>query len=511
MSASRLHLNFSRKLLLIYTSILLASLLMVGQSLYALHHNLMDDRRQKIRQLVENTISLLDHYQQQAQQDLSLESAQQQALAALRNLRYGDQGYFWVNDLETRVLAHPIQTDLEGFRQENYQDSYGRSIFVDFVDLARSQQAGYVRYHWPKPGDDDQPVEKLSYIQLYEPWGWIVGSGTYLDDIERIFWQEARIYGLSFAVLLAIISSLVWNILRVDTRAFQSNQLMTSAMEVCAEAVMITDAKTQIIWANTAFERLTGYALKEVYGRKPSQVIRSGKQDSTFYQQMWFRLNQGKYWTGELINRRSNGDLYYEQMTITPVKNRSGKVSHYVAIKKDISRRKQDQLKLEELASRDSLTGLCNRRTFLERLATHLELGSADKGVLIMLDLDHFKQINDNHGHLCGDHILIDFAKLISSQLRTEDLFGRLGGEEFALLVPDVSFEEGMQIAEKLCQSLKKHPIRFHQLELQVTASLGVTRITNQDTRPEDLLDRADKGLYQAKASGRACVCSPDH
>ncbi|WP_404419171.1 cache domain-containing protein [Marinospirillum sp.] len=509
MPANRLHLNFNKKLLLVYTSILLISLLMVGQGLYALHNNLMDDRRQSIRQLVKNTLSLLDHYQQQTHQGLSLEQAQQQALQAVRSLRYGERGYFWINDLDTRMLAHPIWPEMEGHLQEDYQDSHGQYIFRSFVDRVKNQQGGFVHYHWPKP-DDTQPIEKLSYVELYEPWGWVLGSGIYLDDMEKIFWQEARIYGLSFGVLLIIISYLLWSILRVDTRAFQSNKLMTSVMEACAEAIMVTDEETQIIWANTAFEHLTGYSAQEVYGKKPGEIIRSGKQDAHFYQQMWFRLNQGQYWTGELINRRKNGDLYYEQMTITPVKNRSGKISHYVAIKKDISRRKQDQLRLEELASRDSLTGLNNRRTFMERLTAHLEMGGDNKGVLMMLDLDHFKHINDSFGHQCGDQVLIGFAELISSQLREQDLLGRLGGEEFGLLVPGVSFAEGMQLAEKLCQALQNHPIVFNQLELQVTTSIGVTQITSHDTQPDTLLDRADKGLYLAKQSGRACVRSPD-
>jgi diguanylate cyclase (GGDEF)-like protein len=146
----------------------------------------------------------------------------------------------------------------------------------------------------------------------------------------------------------------------------------------------------------------------------------------------------------------------------------------------------------------------------MERLTNHLEMKDNNKGVLMMLDLDHFKHINDTYGHQCGDQVLIGFAELISSQLRKQDLLGRLGGEEFGLLAPDVSFEEGMQLAEKLCLALQKHTILFNQLELQVTASIGVTRISSRDVQAENLLARADKGLYLAKQSGRACVRSPD-
>jgi methyl-accepting chemotaxis protein len=208
MPANRLHLNVSKKLLLLYTSILLASLLLVGQGLNALHNNLMDDRRQSLQHLVKNALSLVHHYQQQTQQGLSLEQAQQQALQAVRNLRYGERGYFWINDLDTRMLAHPIWPEMEGHLQKDYQDSNGQYIFRRFVALVKDQQAGFVHYYWPKP-EDTQPIEKLSYVELYEPWGWVLGSGIYLDDMEKIFWQEARIYGLSFGALLIIISYLL--------------------------------------------------------------------------------------------------------------------------------------------------------------------------------------------------------------------------------------------------------------------------------------------------------------
>lgn len=497
------HLGFNKKLLLIYTLILLASLLLVGQALYSLHSNLMDDRRQKIRQLVETTSSLLVHYQQKSLDGLALEEAQEKAKNTLRQLRYGAHGYFWVNDLETRLLVHPTRTYLEGDLQHDYQDSHGASIFQDFVALVLSQGSGYVHYHWPKPGET-QPVEKLSYVLLYEPWGWVLGTGIYLDEMESIFWKEARGYVLVSLLLLLVISYLVWNILRVDARAFQSNQLMGSVMEACAEAMLVTDVNTRIVWANSAFEQLTGYSPDEIMGKTPAQLSHSGKQDKAFYEQMWASLRRGHHWSGELVNRHKNGNLYYEQMTITPVKNRAGRISHYVAIKKDISQRKQEQLRLEQQASCDSLTGLANRRTFMERLGTHLEM--QDQGVMIMLDLDHFKAINDTYGHHCGDLVLQHFATILKGQIRETDLFGRLGGEEFALLAPHCSLEQGLKLAEKLSHAFISQPLKYNGESLAVSVSLGVTAIRQTDIKPEILLDRADKALYQAKKDGRACV-----
>lgn len=509
MRTSGFHLGFNKKLLIIYTCVLLASLALVGQSLYALHHNLMDDRRQKIQRLVETTLSLVDFYHQQTFAGLSHQQAQQLALETLRELRYGESGYFWVNDLSTRLLVHPTQPHLEGQLQTDYQDSNGQYIFRNFVDLAASQQAGYVHYAWPKPGSN-QATDKLSYIELYEPWNWVLGTGIYLDDLKKIFWQEARGYLLVGAVLLIIISYLVWNILRVDSKAFQSNQLMASVMEACAEAIMVTDHTTRIVWANSAFEKLTGYSRKEVQGKKPPQILSSGKQSREFYQELWGCLNRGEHWSGELVNRHKSGRLYYEQMTITPVQDRNGQVSHYVAIKKDISRRKQDQLKLEELASKDSLTGLANRRTFMERLNEYLALREPGQDVVMMLDLDHFKKVNDNFGHQCGDQVLIHLAQILQQEFNSDTLLGRMGGEEFAILVPNCTLKEGLQKAQALCETLEASRVSCGQYELQITTSVGITAVTSKDDHAEKLLDRADKGLYLAKKSGRACVRSPD-
>lgn len=505
MAASVLHLSFSRKLLLTFLGILLASALMAGYVLNSLHYNLMDDRHQSIRQHVENAISLVKHFHQNVQDGVSEEAAQQQALAAIRNLSYGEDGYFWVNDMDTLVLAHPIKPELEGTLQHAFQDSHGQFIFRNFVAVAANQKSGFVRYFWPKP-DSTEPVAKLSYIELYEPWGWVLGSGLYLDDIEDALWAEIKILLTSFGLLLVVLCYLLWSALYFDARAFESNKLMMLVMEACAEAIVITDKKLTIIWVNSAFERLTGYSKREIYGKKPNQLISSGKQDEEFYRVMWSYLNRGQHWSGELINRRKNGEYYHEEMTITPVKNRTGVVSHYVAIKSNISRRKEDQLRLERLATKDGLTGVLNRRGFIDHLSLHLKSDAPVKGVIMMLDLDHFKQINDNYGHQCGDHVLMDFARLISGQLRENDLFGRLGGEEFGLVVPDVSFEVGMKIAERICESLKNHSIMFNEHDLVITASIGITQILSNADKPDVLLDLADKGLYLAKRDGRACV-----
>ena len=309
---------------------------------------------------------------------------------------------------------------------------------------------------------------------------------------------------MTLMVLLPLFGALIWCILHYDARSFHSNHLMATALEACAVAVLISDQHGHIVWANSAFEQLTGYTLEEVKGKKPGDLINSGEQSPQFYQQMWSTLASGQHWSGELINRRKNGQHYHEQMTITPVKNRAGAIRNFIAVKKDITDRKRAQQDLEDLASRDSLTGLPNRRVFLEEFETYLNNRPEHAGMLMMLDLDKFKAVNDTYGHLCGDRVLVEFADVLRQSLRDQDLTGRLGGEEFALLLPGMHSEQGMQIAQRLCQRLSETPVHCDDNTLiDITVSIGLTAICSSDRTPEMVIDRADQALYLAKRNGR--------
>lgn len=495
--------GFRNKLILIYLSIILVSILLAGFALQSLHHNLTEDRKTTVRHLVESTWTLLQHYHQLSEQGMGTLEAQQRAKEAVRHMYYGENHYFWISDLDTRLIMHPVQPSLEGKLQQDYQDSRGRYIFRDFAETGRLEGSGFVNYYWPKP-DQQQPTEKLSYVKLFEPWGWVIGSGIYMDDIEFIFRKDLISYSLTLTVLLLLIGTLVWNILHYDARTFHANNLMATALEACTEAVLIADQYGQVVWVNTSFEQLSGYMLEEVKGKKPGDLISSGEQPPQFYQQMWSTLACGQPWSGELINRRKNGQRYYEQMTITPVKNRTGYVQNFIAVKKDITDRKLAQQDLEDLASRDSLTGLPNRRVFFEHLQAYLNKPPEYAGMLMMLDLDKFKNVNDTYGHLCGDQVLIVFADVLRQSLRDQDITGRLGGEEFAVLLPGMPLEQGELVAQRLCQRLSETQVQCDaNTVIEITVSVGLTPISNSDLTPEMVLSRADQALYLAKRNGR--------
>ncbi|MFZ2725312.1 MAG: diguanylate cyclase [Methylococcaceae bacterium] len=282
--------------------------------------------------------------------------------------------------------------------------------------------------------------------------------------------------------------------------------LLISALKAVGHGVIITDIDAKIEWANPAFEQLTGYKIEEALGHKPGELVRSGQQDEAFYEHLWGTILSGETWCGEMINKRKDGTLYNEELTIAPVKNEQGVVCHFVGIKQDITERKRMQEQLWEMASTDVLTGLINRRYFLvkleEEFARMKRFENHDIAVL-MLDLDYFKRVNDNYGHAVGDALLKHFASLINKQLRKTDTAGRLGGEEFAIFLPKTNEKNAEIFAKRLCTEVASSPLQFENQSISVTVSIGITIADNSDDNYDIALIRADNALYEAKAKGR--------
>ncbi len=284
------------------------------------------------------------------------------------------------------------------------------------------------------------------------------------------------------------------------------NNLLIAALEAAANGIVITDKDAVVIWANTAFSRLTGYSPEEARGHKPNELIKSGLQSQTFYQDMWADLLVGQHWRGELINKRKNGSLYHEELSIAPVKNGAGEITHFIGIKEDITERKEMEAQLQKLASTDPLTGLFNRRVFLERL--ELERAKVARlrhysTVLLMLDLDFFKRINDTFGHATGDAVLKAFAEIARNNSRAIDVPARLGGEEFAILLVGANKKDALTMAERLRRQVSEIVIDHEAGPVQVTVSIGAAVLLADDSDGEAVLHRADAALYEAKDRGR--------
>ncbi len=286
--------------------------------------------------------------------------------------------------------------------------------------------------------------------------------------------------------------------IRIAATAFESQ-----------EGMIITDAGQRILRVNAAFTRISGYNLEDVSGRTPA-LFKSGRHDQAFYQAMWESIAAKGSWQGEIWNRRKNGEVFPEWLTITAVKNSSGRITHYVGALTDITLRKSAEDEIRNLAFYDPLTRLPNRRLLLDRL--HQALASSARsgrqGALLFLDLDHFKTLNDTLGHDIGDLLLQHTAQRLATCIREGDTVARFGGDEFVVMLVDLStiheqsLVQAETIGEKILTALSQ-PYDLSGHEYRNTASVGVTLFSNHQATPLELLKEADLAMYAAKATGR--------
>lgn len=269
------------------------------------------------------------------------------------------------------------------------------------------------------------------------------------------------------------------------------------------EGMFVTDANTVILQVNHAFTEITGFTAEEAINKTP-RIFSSGRHDKTFYRQLWRVLIETGKWQGEIWNRRKNGEIYPQWLTITAVKNDNA-VSHFVATFIDITERKNNDERINHLAFHDPLTNLPNRRLLYECLAHYIKLDrrNNEQTAVLMLDLDKFKAVNDIEGHLAGDELLQQVAERINKKLRDSDMVARLGGDEFILLIHNVT---QLQHVEKIAKEIIGELIRPFTLsqghQVEIGASIGISLHPQHGDNPETLIKNADTALYKAKNSG---------
>ncbi len=284
----------------------------------------------------------------------------------------------------------------------------------------------------------------------------------------------------------------------------QELRLAATFFETTSEAIAVTDTENRIVAVNPAFCWITGYSTEEVLGRDPS-LLSSGRHSAAFYRAMWETLQRLGRWQGEIWNRRKNGEVYPEWLSIVAIKNEQGEVVQYMAIFSDITRRKQDEKKIWHQANFDALTGLPNRTLFLDRLGQAMHQAHRDKRplALMFIDLDRFKYVNDTHGHAAGDLLLREAARRIHASVTESDTVARLGGDEFAVVLGNFgTLHDVEMIAEQILRTLVQ-PFDIEAHEAFVSGSIGITLYPDDASEIEQLLRNADSAMYRAKEAGR--------
>ncbi|MEY4737308.1 MAG: hypothetical protein RL302_1627 [Pseudomonadota bacterium] len=291
-------------------------------------------------------------------------------------------------------------------------------------------------------------------------------------------------------------------------QAEQELRIAATAFET-QEAMFITDANLTIIKTNRAFTDITGFTSEEAIGQRPS-MLSSGRHAANFYQEMWEEIGRNNCWRGEIWNRRKNGEVYPEWLSITKVTSDDDVVSHYVAAFSDISQRKKAEETIYSLAFYDTLTGLPNRKLLWDRLQQSLLLGARTGhcGAVLFIDLDDFKSLNDTQGHKVGDELLTEVAKRIRACVHSDDTIARLGSDEFVVVLDSLSTnadhaaEQAKLVAERVHATIYD-PLRLGDQDYRCKSCIGVSLFGGVPTTVGTLLKQADSAMSQGKQTGR--------
>jgi diguanylate cyclase (GGDEF)-like protein/PAS domain S-box-containing protein len=302
----------------------------------------------------------------------------------------------------------------------------------------------------------------------------------------------------------------LWTFIDITERKLAENELRIAATAFeSQEGMMVTDANTVILRTNRAFTAITGYSAEDVAGKLPS-ILSSGRHDAAFYAAMWESIDRTGSWGGEIWNRRKNGEIYPQQLTITAVKDSAGIVTSYVSTFIDIAQRKAAEDEIQNLAFYDTLTRLPNRRLLFDCLKQVLasSVRSGSQGALLIIDLDDFKTLNDTLGHDIGDLLLQQVAERLTSNVRECDIVARLGGDEFVVMLVGLSGQdlEAATQAEtvgKKILTILSQPYQIASYGCYSTSSIGATVFNGHKSTMDELLKQADIAMYQAKKGGR--------
>lgn len=343
----------------------------------------------------------------------------------------------------------------------------------------------------------------------------------FLESFVHFFFFNPRIHGFDsevmpsdpneiwmriFIAILIIVLTLSYALFfRKKAQITDKMRLSFHALTVMREGCVITDSSNKIVYVNPRYERISGYSFAEVRGKNPS-VSSSGSQRKEFYKKMWAELYEKGFWEGEIWNRGKSGKLYPEWINISLVKSKKGKVLYHVGVLSDITSKKIVEEKINHYAYYDPLTDLPNRRFFMEKLEQEIKSAKREEQSLCVLfiDLDYFKLINDEHGHVVGDQFLCGVSDKIKGLLRENDVLSRFGGDEFVVLLSNISSKDlAAQLANRLLKTLCDAPIEIGDLRLKVGLSIGGVVYPEGGMDAETLIKNADDAMYDVKNTTR--------
>ncbi len=379
--------------------------------------------------------------------------------------------------------------DLLGF---SHNELYGlpfSTIYPSYEDYQRMENQAYQLFKQYKEYRAEQLIQTRDG-KIF--WSRIVGKAVDANDLTK---------------------GTIWIMedISVQKEAQQHLRLTAVIFETSANAIMVTDLKSRILRVNPAFTKITGFTLKEVYGRKTS-CLSSGQHNKSYYEKMWQQIKQTNHWQGEIWNRKKTGEVYVAWLSISAITNDKGIPTQYMAILTDISSLQEDIQQVRYLANYDSLTRLPNRLLFHDNLLQAQKWANRNKRLfaLLFIDLDGFKPVNDTLGHAIGDQLLQGVAQRLQNCIRETDTIARLGGDEFTIILNNIKRpQDAAKAASHILQHLQK-PFQLSGNIVNIAASIGISLYPYNTKEVDNLIKQADKAMYEAKHAGKGRYCFYD-
>ena len=392
---------------------------------------------------------------------------QKEAIKTISEIRFGKSGYFWIMDREPKMIMHPIDPSFDGKDLSFMKDTNGIYMFNEMEKVVKDNGSGIVKYLWAKPGFK-KPQPKISFVKLFKPWGWIIGTGVYVNDIESkiaVMKKDAliQIHALIIKVIIIIFLTTIFLIL---ITMFIAKKSIVQPIEKFKSKILILTKNRDIK------ERVDTDA--------PLEIKELGESFNTLMDDLEELI---------LADEASEQEIkrLYEELK-----------------QKSQSALAKSEQRYKELATKDILTGILNRFAFeneLDRLISNSKRTNA-KFALLFLDLDHFKEVNDTYGHDIGDKLLQEVAQRVLPNIRVEDIFARLGGDEFILIFTNITQKNLHSLVEKAIE-LFRDPWIIDGIKLNVTTSMGVVVYPDDADNKIELLKKADLAMYKSKELGR--------
>lgn len=486
----------------------------------------LSHKKQNIRQRTEAVISELARTEALVHSGhLSIHEAKEKAIEQIRTMRYGPEGkdYFWINDTRPFMIMHPYRPDLDGQDLADYVDSSGIAPFVEFTRIAQ-EGGGFVNYFWQWKDRPDVVAPKLSYVQKFEPWGWVIGTGIYLNDVEAELASFRNRITAVLLIILAIIALLSGYVMRQvyvsekrRSKAQRQRERLFEALKAGEERYRtIADfaydweawvgPDDTVMYCSPSCERITGYP-PETFFENPALIREIITPE---FKELWDDyLQQAVHKEGLQFDfrilKKDGGHRWLSAI---------GRSVYGIGMKplglrfsfRDITDRKNMEEQLRHQALHDPLTGLANRTLCLDRIRQALERSKRRNNyyfAVIFMDLDRFKLINDSLGHRFGDMVLVETSRRLARHVRSLDTVARFGGDEFVLLLDELqSPREAIRIVKRIRMEVAER-FCFEGHEVVTTASFGIVLSPTDYERPEDLLQNANIAMHRAKEKGR--------